>query len=339
MPLRFKNMDGKEGIFHYPGRPFHALIERFDQAIEDRDIGTFSSADYLRELELMITEEPTFIDAYAHIGNMYYEQGKPKKALSFYLDGISVGRRCIPEGYTGLIEWGHLDNRPFLRALNGAMLSYVRLHQHKNAVTMMEQLLTYDPDDHLGVRLLIASEYLRMNQRDLARPYLEREAPYYPPYWYELGLLHLEENDWVKAATVLRKGFLKNPYIAERLCGHPDPMPLQLIHFRPFQDQDTAGFYVSTYGRLWHYLTSYLQFLHWLYHHSQVLKERATYRACEEAISWETDGDERIATAHHAETILNQIDDRSTEGFVRKMVDRHGRSVYPWLNRNEFSRY
>jgi hypothetical protein len=103
----------------------------------------------------------------------------PKKALDRCLEGVSIGHRHIPEGFTGLLGWGHLDNnRPFLRALNGAALSYV-----------------------------------------------------YPPYIYDLGLLHLEEGDWVKAATALRKGFLSNPYIAERLCGHPDPRPLHITHY------------------------------------------------------------------------------------------------------------
>ena len=57
---------------------------------------------------------------------------------------------------------------------------------------------------------------------------LREHADEYPPYRYELGLLHLQEQQWAEAATSLRHGFVDNPYIAEILCGNPGPMPLRI---------------------------------------------------------------------------------------------------------------
>jgi cytochrome c-type biogenesis protein CcmH/NrfG len=36
---------------------------------------------YIKELQQMVADEPEFIDGYAHLGHMYYQQGKPKKSL------------------------------------------------------------------------------------------------------------------------------------------------------------------------------------------------------------------------------------------------------------------
>ena len=76
--------------------------------------------------------------------------------------------------------------------------------------------------------MIIGSEYLRAGNRARAGKVLREHADEYPPYRYELGLLHLQEQQWAEAATSLRHGFVDNPYIAEILCGNPAPMPLRI---------------------------------------------------------------------------------------------------------------
>ena len=78
------------------------------------------------------------------------------------------------------------------------------------------------------MRLSIGSEYLRAGHRAKAGRVLREHADEYPPYRYELGLLHLQKQKWAAAATRQRRGFVDNPYIAEILCGNPNPMPLTI---------------------------------------------------------------------------------------------------------------
>jgi hypothetical protein len=63
-----------------------------------------------------------------------------------------------------------------------------------------------------------------------ARTVFEEEAYGFPPYFYELALCCMLNDDWVAAATALRRGFAANPYIAEILAGNPNPVPLAIWH-------------------------------------------------------------------------------------------------------------
>ena len=109
----------------------------------------------------------------------------------------------------------------------------------------MEQLLRWNPNDNQGVRLSIGSEYLRAGHRAKAGRVLREHADEYPPYRFELGLLHLQKQKWAEAATSLRRGFVDNPYIAEILCGNPDPMPLPIWEGSNWQGTETAKEYVE----------------------------------------------------------------------------------------------
>lgn len=64
---------------------------------------------------------PDFVDVYAHLAAHWHRHGKPKKALDAALLGLSISNRHIPEGFGGRIEWVHLDNRPYLRAMHIAL--------------------------------------------------------------------------------------------------------------------------------------------------------------------------------------------------------------------------
>lgn len=117
-----------------------------------------------------------FFDVHACIATHWHRQCKPKKALDAALLGLSISNRLIPEGFGGRIEWAHLDNRPYLRAMHVALLSYMRLRRHKDAVTLIELMLARNPNDNQGVRYLLGSEALRANDYDHARTLFEKEV-------------------------------------------------------------------------------------------------------------------------------------------------------------------
>ena len=133
MPIEFEiDPKGKQGVFVYPlamGR----VVEHFDELLENRRAGVLSETVYVRELKVLLEMAPDFIDGYAHLANSLFEQGKTKTALEVYRQGIAVGERVIPPNFKGTIEWADLDNRPFLRAMHGAALAYMRLRRHKEA--------------------------------------------------------------------------------------------------------------------------------------------------------------------------------------------------------------
>lgn len=58
------------------------------------------------------------IDAHAHLGSLAFDQS-PKRAMAHYEIGIRIGELSLPRDFHGVLVWGRLYNRPFLRCLHG----------------------------------------------------------------------------------------------------------------------------------------------------------------------------------------------------------------------------
>ena len=330
MAIGFEIFDD-EGVFQYPKDPFSHIVDELDEALDQRESGRLSGNAYIAALQRLVARKPEFIDGHAHLGFVLLEQGKTQKALEACLRGVAVGECSIPKNFNGRIEWGHLDNRPFLRAMHGAIVCHLRLRRHQAAVALMERMLAYNPNDNQGIRYLLGPEYLRLGKRGEALQLLEREADHYPPYHYELALLHAQEGNWTAAATSLRRGFYANSYIAEILCGNPHPAPLSIWHGTNYSESGLAKEYISMYGESWRRKPDCLAFVRWLFNHPKILVERAALLECQEALLWEHDFERRMPIVERMQSIQDGIDEQISEQIVQRRLDRHDRSVWPWL--------
>ena len=209
-----------------------------------------SPKGYLRALEELVARHPRFVDGHAHLGNARYDGGSFEPALESYMHGFSLCMEVLPPGFEAFIEWDHVENRPFLRAAYGIARCRCKLGRTEDGLSMLGRIVSWNPDDDQGVRFMIGSEYLRAGE-EKAHSFFETEASQYPPYLYELALLHFRREDYVAAATALRAGFVENGYVAEILCGNPDPLPAGIWHGHGFSMPQTAKNYVSDYGRFW----------------------------------------------------------------------------------------
>jgi tetratricopeptide (TPR) repeat protein len=324
------NVDEDGGVFRHPAG-YDKMVQELDDALDDRDAGRISIAAYIQKLKLLVERHPDFIDAHAHLGNALFEEGKSKSALSACLQGAAIGESVIPQDFQGTIEWGNLDNRPFLRAAHGAALCHLQLGQRQKAVALMEKMLQWNPGDNQGVRYLIGPEYFRLGRTDKAHAIFEAEAAYYPPYRYELALLLWKAGDRCAAATNLRFGFVENFYIAEMPCGNPEPRPLAIWHGTSFAEPEVARDYVAHGADLWRRTPDAMAFLHWLYTHPKILAERAAVLECREELLWEQEFNQRRLIIEREEAALQNIDDSLSTEIIRDRTDRHGRPVSPWL--------
>ena len=306
------------------------MEQRLDDLGEEFEASELSEADYIAKLKAIATNNPEHLGVYAYMGHALLQAGKNRSALSAYERGIALGEAAIPADYKGTLSWYELSNRPFLRALHGAALAQLRLKKRKPAISLMERMLSLNPDDNQGVRYLLGSEYLRNREVEKARFLLESWADDYPPCAYDLSLLLFRQNKYGAAATRLRRAFTANFYVAEILCGHPDPAPLSIWHGSNRATPDLARDYVQTYGKLWHDTADALPFLHWLYHHPKVMAERAALLECREQLEWERDVAQREQILIREQELLSQIDDRISEEIVAMRSTRDGRPVYPW---------
>jgi hypothetical protein len=94
------------------------------------------------------------LDAHAHLGNFVFDH-RPDIAIRHYEVGIRIGELSLGPDFAGLLPWGYLDNRPFLRCLNGYGLSLWRLNRFEEAERVFDRMLWLNPSDNQGVRFLI----------------------------------------------------------------------------------------------------------------------------------------------------------------------------------------
>ncbi|WP_026986137.1 tetratricopeptide repeat protein [Fodinicurvata fenggangensis] len=303
------------GIFQY-GDAHDDILEELYEALDRRDGGNVTLSEYTATLKDIAERHPHFIDAHTHLGYVLLERGKPKLALQACLRGIELGEGAIPPGFAGTIEWGFLENRPFLRAAHGAILCHLELGQRRKALALMEKVLAWNPNDNQGIRYLVGPEYLRTGETEKARTILEAEAAHYPPYHYELGLLHFREDSLVSAVTSLRRGFTANVYIAEILNGNPDPTPRDIWHGTNFAEPELAHEYVGQCRQLWLDTPEAIAFLRWLYTHPKIRAEDAALTEIGEALLSERNFEERNALLDREASALASIDDQLSRELV-----------------------
>jgi hypothetical protein len=105
------------------------------------------------------------LDAHAHLGNFVFDH-RPKDAIRHYEVGVRVGELSLPPDFDGLLPWGHVDNRPFMRCLHGYGLCLWRLERFDEAERVFDRMLWLNPSDNQGVRFLIDEVRARTAWKD-----------------------------------------------------------------------------------------------------------------------------------------------------------------------------
>ena len=95
------------------------------------------------------------LDAHSHLGNWLMDHWTGL-ALRQYAAGVRIGELSLPPGFDGVLPWGYLDNRPFLRCLHGYGLALWRLGRAPEAAEVFERMLWLNPSDNQGARFLVA---------------------------------------------------------------------------------------------------------------------------------------------------------------------------------------
>jgi hypothetical protein len=122
------------------------------EAAELREIGDYLGAH--RMLMTLLAADLRCLDAHAHLGNFVFDHS-PEKAIRHYEVGVRIGEFSLGEGFNGVLHWGHIDNRPFLRCVHGYGLCLWRLGRLKEAEEVFTRMLWLNPTDNQGVRFLL----------------------------------------------------------------------------------------------------------------------------------------------------------------------------------------
>lgn len=141
------------------------------RAIHARDTG-----DPTRAFEILndlLTQDLRCLDAHAHLGNFEMDCW-PGRAMRHYKAGVEIGKQSLGEDFRGVLPWGCIDNRPFLRCLHGYGLCLWRNGAFEEALRVYDWMLWLNPSDNIGARFLLPDLQARRSWEE----FQEAEAGY-----------------------------------------------------------------------------------------------------------------------------------------------------------------
>jgi hypothetical protein len=94
------------------------------------------------------------LDAHSHLGHLVFDY-YPQKAIGHYEVGLRIGEMSMGDDFTGVLAWGFVDNRPFLRCMQGYGLCLWRLGRFEEAEHLFNRMLWLNPSDNQGARFLL----------------------------------------------------------------------------------------------------------------------------------------------------------------------------------------
>ncbi|UCF90575.1 MAG: cytoplasmic protein [Desulfobacterales bacterium] len=132
-----------------PDDPFNDPITRSNDL---KDAG--ERAEALKILMELCQADLRCLDAHSHLGHFVFVHS-PQHAIRHYEVGLGIGELSLGDDFTGVLPWGLIDNRPFLRCMHGYGLCLWRLGRFDEAEQIFQKMLWLNPSDNQGVRFLI----------------------------------------------------------------------------------------------------------------------------------------------------------------------------------------
>ena len=112
-----------------------------------------------RILHGLLSQDLRCLDAYSHLGSgIFHRNSSVDGAVNYYEIGVAIGDSFLhplwqgepPDRRSYLLPWGLIDNRPYLRCLEGLALCRWRQNRWDDAIRLFTDLFWLDPADRLG---------------------------------------------------------------------------------------------------------------------------------------------------------------------------------------------
>lgn len=185
-----------------------------DPINEANDLKYMGDPDGARDILMdLCRSDLRCLDAHSHLGNLAYDHW-PQAAIRHYEVGLRIGEMSLGEGFGGLLPWGLIDNRPFLRCMHGYGLCLWRLERFDQAEEVFERMLWLNPTDNQGVRCMIDKVRAGRSWKDYAEQEELEEEERRTRCGRRTGLTTLRDAppwDWPQEASGTLAGILRQP--------------------------------------------------------------------------------------------------------------------------------
>jgi tetratricopeptide (TPR) repeat protein len=243
---------------------------KFNDLLEARDDGSVSPAEVERQLRDLLHEAPNFIDVYHHLAMLLDQRGKGQEAQLLWQQAVNIGMQCFIEQFSSAgnrLEWGWLENRPFLRSYHSLGLQHMESGNIEMALAIFRTIMSLNPGDNQGVRALVVDCCLKLKMyKDVLTVCKDSQDDHMAETVYGRVLALFALKRMSTAEKALRQAFTVLPLVAEELVKvrRTRPRNMHEGHYT-VGGADQAWYYWQEAGKYWEEVPGAIEFVReWL---------------------------------------------------------------------------
>jgi tetratricopeptide (TPR) repeat protein len=251
--LVLNKLGDDDWVFDDPRIDFPAH-EKLDSAMDLYHSGEPEKAE--SELKELIADNPLNIDAFHHLSMVYQRIGLSVEAYLCCREAVRIGFSIIPNNFSwrsSKLEWGHLNNRPFLRAYHNLGLWLESRGEVDDAIQVFVNMLSVCQSDNIGVRYILPKLWLETGDLlSIVRLNSEFSDDYSPEFMYNRALALALLGETKKAEKAVQIAKSEFPLVANEIKKkhHQKPTP-KYDGFVTNGSPEQAYEYWSQYGTYW----------------------------------------------------------------------------------------
>jgi len=251
--LKLSRVAPHEWRFVYPDI-YADLMDQFHAGCELYEEGNLDEA--ARVFRAVLAQMPDHLNALHQLALVLSDQNLLNEARDFWSQAARIGHKAFPQDFQlgrDRLEWGWLENRPFLRCLRGLALARYNDGEVEGALRLFQELLSLNPNDNQGVRAMAEEALFKLGRFEDALKITE----HYPDdmmsetlYGRALALFKLGQRQ--EATVALQEAIKYLPLVARELLKTKHRLPETA---RPDMvtvgGADEAYYYWEDWGQFW----------------------------------------------------------------------------------------
>ncbi|MFQ5652511.1 MAG: tetratricopeptide repeat protein [bacterium] len=248
--------------FHYPN-----FVNQLDDMIFDA-VDLMDADEYVKAKDILhsiIDTFPEHMDAMHHLAVCLKEQGEFQVAFNLWQQAVDVGLKCFPHDVPisdMRLEWGWLENRPFLRAYESLGVDLYEQDRLDEALDVFNHILSLNPNDNQGIRALAIKANFDLERPQEVLDICDRfpeDALADTFYGRLLALYQLNRLD--RMEQTLKEAIEFLPVIAQELVKKRHTEFDNLLEPEFDDEQEEAIYYWENYGQYWRETKGAIKFL------------------------------------------------------------------------------
>jgi tetratricopeptide (TPR) repeat protein len=230
------------------------LMDEFDSGCEFYEQGNLDEAE--RVFKAVLAQMRDHLDAIHHLALVLSERNLLDQARDLWDQSVRIGRKAFPQDFKlgrERLEWGWLENRPFLRCLHGLALARYDEGEVEEALRLFQELLSLNPNDNQGVRAMAEEVLFKLGRLEDALEITEQYREDVMPetlYGRALALFKLGRRR--EASVALKQAIRYLPLVRKELLktGHRLPRTAR-PDMVSVGGADEAYYYWQHWGQFW----------------------------------------------------------------------------------------